>query len=42
MTIAEYVELEFMMTFYEMYFPDTWNDNKLPKILLNYSSYLCR
>ncbi len=31
MTIPEYVELEFMMPFYEMYFPDTWNDNKLPK-----------
>jgi hypothetical protein len=25
----EYVELEFAMPFYEMYFPDTWNDNKL-------------
>jgi hypothetical protein len=31
MPIPEYVELEFMMPFYEMYFPDTWNDNNLPK-----------
>jgi hypothetical protein len=31
MTKPEYVELEFAMPFYEMYFPDTWNDNKLPK-----------
>jgi hypothetical protein len=31
MRIPEYVELEFMMQFYEMYFPDNWNDNKLPK-----------
>jgi hypothetical protein len=28
---TEYVELEFSMPFYEMYFPDTWNDSNLPK-----------
>jgi hypothetical protein len=27
----EYVELEFSMPFYEMYFSDTWNDGNLPK-----------
>lgn len=31
MNIPDYVELEFAMPFYEMYFPDTWNDNKLSK-----------
>jgi hypothetical protein len=31
MNIPEYVEMEFAMPFYEFYFPDTWNDNKLSK-----------
>lgn len=31
MTIPEYVELQFMLPFYEMYFPDTWNDNNLKR-----------
>jgi hypothetical protein len=31
MIIPEFVELEFCMPFYEMYYPDFWNDNKLPK-----------
>jgi len=29
--LPEFVELEFALPFYEMYFPDTYNDNKLPK-----------
>jgi hypothetical protein len=39
----EYVELKFMMPFYEMYFPDTWNDNQLarnPFELKELSEYL--
>lgn len=27
----EYLEIEFAMPFYELYYPDLYNDNKLPK-----------
>lgn len=31
MNIPEYVEMVFAMPFYEFYYPDTWNGNKLSK-----------
>lgn len=39
----QFVEIEFSMPFYEMYFPDTWNDNNLvrnPFELIELGQYL--